>query len=111
VISGYELDRFVTTLTNHNAPEETASEDVKLPETPEADTSHDEQKPAERIVDLTTELTMFPAKAVDIGLTLIEARELMRANKVDVLIGQRTTVPPFKRTFGVLTRSSLEEQA
>ncbi|OZB83372.1 MAG: hypothetical protein B7X28_02285 [Halothiobacillus sp. 13-55-253] len=111
VISGYELDRFVTTLANHNPPEETASEDVKLPETPEADTSPDEQKPAERIVDLTTELTMFPAKAVDIGLTLIEARELMRANKVDVLIGQRTTVPPFKRTFGVLTRSSLEEQA
>lgn len=111
VISGYELDRFVTTLTNHNPPEETASEDVKLPETPGADTSHDAQKPSERIVDLTTELTMFPAKAVDIGLTLIEARELMRANKVDVLIGQRTTVPPFKRTFGVLTRSSLEEQA
>lgn len=111
VISGYELDRFVTTLTNHNPPEETASEDVKPPETPGADTHYDEKKPAERIVDLTTELTMFPAKAVDIGLTLIEARELMRANKVDVLIGQRTTVPPFKRTFGVLTRSSLEEQA
>ncbi|OZB36090.1 MAG: hypothetical protein B7X35_04150 [Halothiobacillus sp. 14-56-357] len=111
VISGYELDRFLSSLTNHNPLDETASADVKLPEMPGADTRHDKQEPAERIVDLTTELTMFPAKAVDIGLTLIEACELMRINKVDVLIGRRTTIPPFKRTFGVLTRSLLEEQA
>ncbi len=111
VISGYELDRFLSTLITHNPPEEIASADGNLPEMPEADMRSDKQEPAERIVDLTTELTMFPAKAVDIGLTLIEARELMHINKVDVLIGQRTTIPPFKRTFGVLTRSLLEDQA
>ena len=117
VISGYELNRFLATLSVSAPPADVSptgdvlAEDdrVQEPAPPEAIT--EEQKPAERMVDLTTELTMIPAKAVDIGLTLIEARELMRTNKVDVLIGQRTTVPPFKRTFGVLTRSSLEEQA
>ena len=116
VISGYELNRFLATLVTHNQPEDILPEDVlsgdgQSQETSPTEVLLNEQKPTERVVDLTTELTMIPAKAVDIGLTLIEARELMRTNKVDVLIGQRTTVPPFKRTFGVLTRSSLEEQA
>ncbi|HQT43425.1 MAG TPA: chloride channel protein [Halothiobacillus sp.] len=66
--------------------------------------------PADQPFDVATQLTILPARAVDIGLTLSEARELMLADKVDVLIGQRTTVPPFKRTFGVLTRSQLEDQ-
>jgi chloride channel protein, CIC family len=126
VISGYELNRFLAALPTSNPPEEVLSGDVLsedglseniLPDDGEiqapspVEATPDEQKPDERMVDLTAELSMIPAKAVDIGLTLIEARELMRTNKVDVLIGQRTTVPPFKRTFGVLTRSSLEEQA
>lgn len=60
-------------------------------------------------IDLSSILTLTPVEAVDLGLTLNEARELMRSKQVDVLIGQRITVPPFKRTYGVLTRADLEE--
>lgn len=110
VISGQELNRFLAKLDAHSPPKDGETGDETL--TPKTtDTQAEEPPAAERVVDLTTELTMFRAKAVDIGLTLIEARELMRANKVDVLIGQRTTIPPFKRTFGVLTRSLLDDQA
>ena len=54
-------------------------------------------------------LPTIDARTADIGLTLTEARELMRAEKVDTLIGQRITVPPFKRSFGVLTRQRLDQ--
>lgn len=129
VISGYELNRFLATIPTETASSTAATDlsetgDVLFgndsPDAAAAQTNNettstsdepDQPEPAERIIDLATELTMLPAQAVDIGLTLIEARELMRAKKVDVLVGQRTTIPPFKRTFGVLTRNALEEQA
>lgn len=59
--------------------------------------------------DLGAADALTSVEAVDLGLTLNEARELMRRQQVDVLIGQRITVPPFKRTYGVLTRADLEE--
>ncbi|WP_407275747.1 chloride channel protein [Halothiobacillus sp. DCM-1] len=60
-------------------------------------------------VDFGAVLPAVPARTADIGLTLSEARELMRAEKVDMLVGQRVTVPPFKRSFGVLTRQRLDD--
>ncbi len=62
-------------------------------------------------VDWSTALPTHAAHTADIGLTLSEARELMRAEKVDILVGQRTTVPPFKRSFGILTRQQLDDSA
>lgn len=64
---------------------------------------------ADQPFELGQQFNLLPARTVDIGLTLTEAGELMRNAQVDVLIGQRTTLPPFKRVFGVLTRSQLEE--
>lgn len=56
------------------------------------------------------ELPTLTAETADIGLTLNEARELMRVKKVDTLVGQHITVPPFKRSFGVLTRQRLDDE-
>lgn len=66
-------------------------------------------EPLPHTIDLIALPAFIPALAVDLGLTLNEARELMRHQQVDVLIGQRITVPPFKRTYGVLTRAALDE--
>lgn len=65
----------------------------------------------DQIRDWHSILPSMAAQTVDIGLTLSEARELMRTKQVDALIGQRSSVPPFKHSFGVLTRQQLDEAA
>ncbi|MHB8920696.1 MAG: chloride channel protein [Halothiobacillus sp.] len=105
VIHAFDVNRFLAALSTEATAWHDATTDP-LHETRQEPVDF----PADQPFDVATQLTILPARAVDIGLTLSEARELMLADKVDVLIGQRTTVPPFKRTFGVLTRSQLEDQ-
>lgn len=109
-VSGFELERFIR--TNTSTAEKTVPPSPQESSTPNAsDQSPKEQESAAtQIIDLNTMFQVYPVLPVDIGLTLVEARELMRANKVEILVGQRTTVPPFKRTFGVLTRNELDKQ-
>lgn len=102
----------VQKLLSQRAQASTATDTGSEAETPETQTTETpgNAPPSDAApIDLAETFTLMPVEAVDLGLTLNEARELMRRQQVDVLVGQRITVPPFKRTYGVLTRAALEE--
>ena len=96
-LPAFDVDRFLAAYTPANTEPPTADEAPEL------------HFPADQPFDLATQFTLQPARTVDIGLTLSEARELMQADRVDVLIGLRATLSPFKRVFGVLTSQQLED--
>ncbi|HUN00259.1 MAG: hypothetical protein B7X12_04750 [Halothiobacillus sp. 20-53-49] len=110
VITAFEANRFLAALRPPIPAEREAQMDP-LHAPPAASGEVFMDFPADQPFELGTQFTLQPARCVDIGLTLTEARELMHSEKVDVLIGQRTTVPPFKRVFGVLTRGQLDDHA
>lgn len=108
VIHAFDVNRFLTALpVSASSLSDALMDPVHSPRAASGEVSMDFA--ADQPLELGKQFTLLPARTVDIGLTLTEARELMRDAQVDVLIGQRTTVPPFKRVFGVLTRSQLEE--
>jgi len=60
------------------------------------------------LIHLSEEGRIYPTETIDIGATCSQAMERMKEAKVDVLVVQRMTVPPFARLYGVVSRPILE---
>jgi len=60
------------------------------------------------LIHLSEEGRIYPTETIDIGATCSQAMERMKEAKVDVLVVQRMTVPPFARLYGVVSRPMLE---